>query len=253
VIEKEMEYLVKKIEKPRRPFAAIVGGARLSEKYELINRLLDKVDGIFIGGAIANTFLMALGYKLGDSLNEPEQYKNARRLELKARNRGIKIMYPEDFVFADGYEKGSLTTCIPFTSVEEPGHVPSGWMNLDAGESSMLYCISTIKSAETVFWNGPVGAEEVEKFAYGTHALAASLAGLADCNKTVIVAGRDTVAALDKINLRQDMTHVSTGAASFLDLMEGKILPGLNALDPPLEVEVEIPDVNEEKPIFDID
>nr|AAP79196.1 phosphoglycerate kinase 2 [Bigelowiella natans] len=253
LVESEHKHLEEAVNKPERPFAAVVGGAKLSEKFEMINRLLDKVDGIFIGGGIANTFLKARGMQIADSLAEDEYLNHARRLELKARNKGIKLIFPDDFLFADTYSVKALTSILPYSELGEKGRVPAGWMVLDHGDLSVLNIVTQFKSARTFFWNGPIGAEELDNFAYGSHAVAALASAIGAMNRTSIVGGRDTVAALDRANMRKDTTHVSTGGASFYDMMEGKILPGISSLDPPDEVKVDIPQLTGDAPLFDVD
>eukprot|EP00467_Chlorarachnion_reptans_P009024 CAMPEP_0114501572 /NCGR_PEP_ID=MMETSP0109-20121206/8567_1 /TAXON_ID=29199 /ORGANISM="Chlorarachnion reptans, Strain CCCM449" /LENGTH=474 /DNA_ID=CAMNT_0001679305 /DNA_START=382 /DNA_END=1806 /DNA_ORIENTATION=- len=253
LVDKEYRYLQEMLEEPQRPFAAVIGGAKLSDKFEMINRLLDKVDGIFIGGGVANTFLKARGSQMGDSLVEDDHLNHARRLELKARNKGIKLMLPDDFIFADSYSAGALTSIIPQGDTTEKGRVPAGWMSLDHGDQTILNIMTTFKSARTFFWNGPIGAEELLSYSYGSHCVGALASALGEMNRTSIVGGYDTVAALDRAGMRKGVTHVSAGGASFYDIMEGKVLPGLAALDPPDEITIDIPQLTEGAPLFDMD
>jgi len=253
LVEKEFTYLEEKMNNPQRPFAAVIGGAKLSDKFEIINRLLDKVDGIFIGGGVANTFVKARGMQTGDSLVEDDMLNHARRLELKARNKGIKLLLPDDFLYADSYSLKSLTSSLPYNDLGEKGRVPAGWMCLDHGDLTVLNIVTQFKTARTFFWNGPIGAEELDSFAYSSHSVAALASALGASNKTSIVGGRDTVAAVDRSDMRDGISHVSTGGASFYDLIEGKILPGLSCLNPPDEVAVDIPQLTGDAPLFNVD
>mmetsp|Transcript_4810 Transcript_4810/g.9381 ORF Transcript_4810/g.9381 Transcript_4810/m.9381 type:complete len:537 (+) Transcript_4810:2-1612(+) len=249
--EKEVKFLDEALNDPQRPFAAIVGGAKLSTKADLISRLIDSADSIFIGGAIANTFMVSRGLRVAQSLYEPDMLQVCKRLELKARNKGVKLLLPDDFIYSEGYDNNVLTGYVKYTDCYPTGLLPMSMMALDIADHSLETLVSTYKSARTVFWNGPVGAAELEKFSWGSKCVAMLVSTLGKNNRTTIVGGKDTIDVVEKAGVQDDISHCSTGGASFMDIVEKKILPGLTCLNPAGDMRVApLPD---DAPLFDVD
>lgn len=219
LMEKELEYLGGALENPRRPFIAIMGGAKISDKIAVIESLLSKVDVILIGGGMANTFLAAEGYGMGKSLVEAESLEVARGLMEKGAG---SIELPVDLVVASAFAADAENKVV---SVEE---VPAEWMALDIGPATIAHFSNRLAGAKTVVWNGPMGVFEMPTFAKGTVAIAEMLAGLNDA--TTIIGGGDSAAAVAQAGLEGKMTHVSTGGGASLEFLEGKELPGVAAL-----------------------
>lgn len=223
LMEKEIEFLGNAIADPAHPFVAILGGAKISDKIDVIEALLDKADKILIGGGMANTFLAAKNVKMGKSLVEVNSIATAEKLLDKA---GSKIVLPEDLVIADEFsEEATMRT------VNQAMGVPDDWRALDIGVNTIKVFAEELAGAQTVVWNGPMGVFEMEPFAEGTNAIARIVAGLADQGATVIIGGGDSAAAIRKAGLTDQVTHVSTGGGASLEMLEGKTLPGLAALD----------------------
>ena len=219
LMEKELAYLGKALAAPERPFVAVLGGAKISDKIGVIQNLLTKVDTLLIGGGMANTFFKAKGLNVGDSLVEDEVLDTARRLLQAA---GDKLVLPVDCVIADKMEADAQTKVVP---VDE---VPSGWRILDIGPATVAHFTNRLAPAKTVVWNGPMGVFEIEPFAKGTFAIAKALAELKGA--TTIVGGGDSAAAVEKSGLASKMSHISTGGGASLEFLEGKELPGVTAL-----------------------
>jgi len=219
LMEKEIEFLAQTLEDPRRPFVAILGGAKISDKIGVIKNLLGRVDRLLIGGGMANTFLKARGLEVGDSLVEDEVLETARSLMAQA---GDKLLLPVDAVVADAFANDAASMTV---DVE---HVPEGWRILDIGPVTMERFQEVLAGAKTVVWNGPMGVFEFPAFAAQTISLARTLAGL---DATTIVGGGDSVAAVQQAGLADKMTHISTGGGASLEMLEGKVLPGLAALE----------------------
>lgn len=219
LMEKELAYLGKALAAPERPFVAVLGGAKISDKIGVIQNLLIKVDTLLIGGGMANTFFKAKGLNVGDSLVEDEVLDTARRLLQAA---GDKLVLPVDCVIADKMEADAQTKVVP---VDE---VPSGWRILDIGPATVAHFTNRLAPAKTVVWNGPMGVFEIEPFAKGTFAIAKALAELKGA--TTIVGGGDSAAAVEKSGLASKMSHISTGGGASLEFLEGKELPGVMAL-----------------------
>lgn len=219
LMEKELEYLGGALENPKRPFVAIMGGAKISDKIAVIESLLQKVDSILIGGGMANTFLAALGQPMGKSLVESESLEIAR--DLMAKGAGI-IELPVDLVVAAAFAADAENKVV---SVED---VPAEWMALDIGPATIAHFSNRLAGARTVVWNGPMGVFEMPAFARGTVAVAEMLAGLRDA--VTIIGGGDSAAAVAQAGLEAKMTHVSTGGGASLEFLEGKELPGVAAL-----------------------
>jgi phosphoglycerate kinase len=221
LMEKELEYLGKALAEPKRPFAMIVGGAKVSDKITMLENILPKVDALVIGGGMANTFLKAQGYDVGKSKVENEQLDFARGLVARAKEKGVHLLLPIDAVAAERFEAASPNQTV---SVDK---VPKDWQMLDIGPETVKRFSEEIKKAHTVVWNGPLGVFEFPAFARGTQAIASLLARL---DATTIIGGGDTAAAVEQQGLAGKMTHVSTGGGASLEFLEGKTLPGVAAL-----------------------
>ncbi len=225
LIEKELQYLQSAIENPQRPLAAIIGGSKVSSKITVIETLLEKVDKLLIGGGMIFTFYKARGLSVGNSLVEDEFLDLAKSLEIKAKEKGVDLLLPTDVVLADKFDKDANTQTV---SVEA---IPDGWMGLDIGPDSVKVFQNALADCKTVIWNGPMGVFEFDKFAKGTEAIARTLADLTKTGTTTIIGGGDSVAAVEKVGVADQMSHISTGGGASLELLEGKVLPGIAALD----------------------
>jgi phosphoglycerate kinase len=225
LIEKELQYLQNAIENPQRPLAAIVGGSKVSSKIGVIETLLDKVDKLFIGGGMIFTFYKARGLNVGNSLVEEDKLELAKALELKAKEKGVELLLPTDVVLADNFAPDANAQTVGIDAI------PDGWMGLDIGPDSIKVFQDALASCKSVIWNGPMGVFEFDKFAAGTEAIAHTLAGLTGQGTCTIIGGGDSVAAVEKVGLASQMSHISTGGGASLELLEGKTLPGIAALD----------------------
>lgn len=221
LMEKEIAFLGQAVANPSRPFAAIIGGAKVSDKIAVIENLLTKVDTLIIGGGMANTFIAAQGYAVGKSLVEPDKYELAKTLIADAQKRGVNLLLPVDFVIADKFAPDAETKVVAYDAVED------GWMALDVGPKTADLFAGALTTAKTIVWNGPMGVFEMELFAKGTEAVARAVA---DADATSIVGGGDSVAAIEKTGLADRITHISTGGGASLEFLEGKTLPGIAAL-----------------------
>ena len=222
LIEKELKFLGEAIENPERPLISILGGSKVSDKIGVIESLLDKVDVLLIGGGMAYTFYKALGYKVGNSICEDDKIELAKELMQKAKNKNVKMLLPVDNKL--GKEFAAQTE----TMIVDRDSIPDGWEGLDIGPKTIEVYSEELKNAKTIIWNGTVGVAEFELFADGTNALAKVLSELKDC--TTIIGGGDTAAAIQKAGVSDKMTHVSTGGGASLEFIEGKKLPGIEAL-----------------------
>ena len=218
LMEKEIRYLGQAIEDPARPFLAILGGAKISDKIGVIKNLLGKADQVLIGGGMANTFFKAQGYPIGDSLVEDEALDVARELIKSAENQ---LRLPVDVVIADDFSDDARVKTMSM------GPIPDGWRILDIGPETVANFGKLISEAGTVAWNGPMGVFELPSFAVGTNGIAAAVA---ESNATSIIGGGDSVAAVKQAGLADNVTHISTGGGASLEMLEGKTLPGLAAL-----------------------
>ncbi|TET53853.1 MAG: phosphoglycerate kinase [Anaerolineales bacterium] len=218
LMEKELEFLGQVAGDPERPYIAILGGAKVSGKIEVINSLLAKCDRLLIGGGMANTFFKAMGYEVGDSLVEEDAIETAKSLLDSA---GARLVLPVDVVIADAFDNDAAT------QVVAPNEVSAGWRILDIGPKTISTFRSALEGAKTIVWNGPLGVFEMESFAQGTFAVADVLAGL---DATTVVGGGDSAAAVRQAGLVDRMSHVSTGGGASLEFLEGKTLPGVAAL-----------------------
>lgn len=219
LMEKELNYLGGALENPERPYIAILGGAKIGDKIGVIKSLLPKVDKILIGGGMANTFAKAQGYPIGDSLVEDDQLDVARATLESAKG---KLVFPVDWVIADKFAADAESKVVDVESV------PNGWRILDIGPESIKLFESYLKDARTVAWNGPMGVFEFPKFAQGTLAIANYLAQLPDA--ITVIGGGDSAAAVEQAGVADKMSHVSTGGGASLEFMEGRLLPGVEAL-----------------------
>lgn len=218
LMEKELAFLGKALDKPQRPFVAILGGAKISDKIGVIEALLIKVDALLIGGGMANTFLKAQGFDLADSLVEEGSVEMARGLIARA---GSKLLLPVDVVIGDKFDPAAASQTMPVANI------PAGWRVLDIGPASVALFKNALLPAKTVVWNGPMGVFEFPRFAVGTFAIAEVLAGL---SAITIIGGGDSAAAVEQAGLADKMTHISTGGGASLEFLEGKQLPGVEAL-----------------------
>ncbi len=221
LMEKELRYLGQAVTDPKRPFIAILGGAKVSDKIPVIENLLGKVDTLIIGGGMAYTFLRAQGIQVGKSLVEEDRITLARELMTQAQQRGVKLLLPLDHVVAREF-KGDAESKICTND-----NFPADWMALDIGPRTAAEFSAAVKGAGTIVWNGPMGVFEFDTFAQGTFAMARALA---DSGAVTIIGGGDSVAAVNKAGLEEKMTHISTGGGASLEFLEGKTLPGVAAL-----------------------
>jgi phosphoglycerate kinase len=225
LIEKELRFLGGLISGPAKPFVAIIGGAKISGKIEVLKNLLDRVDGLVVGGGIANTFLKAGGCDIGASLFEEDSLEVARDIVDLARTKGVDIALPEDFVIADEVREGAT-----IGYAEKGQAVQRGFSIVDIGPRSVVRIIEVIGKASTIFWNGPVGVFEVEEFAHGTFEVARSVAAASQGGAISVIGGGDTASAVSKAGVRDKVTHISTGGGASLEFIEGRELPGIAAL-----------------------
>lgn len=222
LMEKEIEALGNALADPKRPFTAIIGGAKVKDKIKVIDNLLDKVDNLIIGGGLAYTFIKAQGHEIGDSLLEEDKIDLANEFIAKAKEKNVNFLMPVDTVIADEFSESANTKIVP---IEE---IPADWQGLDIGPETRELYRKTILESELILWNGPMGVFEMNAFAGGTREVAQALA---DTKGFSIIGGGDSAAAVEKFGLAEKMDHVSTGGGASLEFMEGKMLPGLAALD----------------------
>ncbi|MCW6089259.1 phosphoglycerate kinase [Clostridium sporogenes] len=222
LIQKELKFLGNAVEKPERPFVAILGGAKVSDKINVINNLLDKVDTLIIGGGMGYTFLKSQGYTVGDSLLEEDKVEYAKEMINKAKEKGVNLLLPVDITIADRFDKDAKPI------ITEDQNVGEGYMGLDIGPKTAKIYSDAIKSAKTVIWNGPMGVFEFKNFANGTIKVAKAMA---DSDAVTIIGGGDSAAAVNILGFGDKMTHISTGGGASLEFLEGKELPGIAALN----------------------
>jgi len=224
LMERELAMLSKLMENPTRPFAAIVGGAKISGKLKVLDTLMPKVDVLILGGGMANTFLLAQGKAVGKSLAEHDMVEEARRVLAAAEKAGVDVILPVDVVVAKEVTRGTEYKTIPAEKI------PASWHIVDVGRSTLDLMEAALATAQTVFWNGPLGVFEIPSFAHGTRAIARYLATRADVGATVVVGGGDSVAAIQQQGLAERFTHISTGGGASLEFLEGRELPGVAIL-----------------------
>ncbi len=222
LIQKELDFLGSAVENPVRPFLAILGGAKVSDKLGVINNLLEKVDTLIIGGGMAYTFIKALGHEIGTSLLEEDKVAYAKEMMDKAQAKGVKLLLPVDVVYADKFAEDAQP------HITEGRDIPADCMGLDIGPKTRELFAAAVKESKTVVWNGPMGVFEFENFANGTKAIAQAMA---DVDATTIIGGGDSAAAVNQMGFGDKMSHISTGGGASLEFLEGKELPGIVALD----------------------
>ena len=225
LMRRELQFLGEAVSEPVRPFVAILGGAKVSDKIKVIEKLLDKVQTLIIGGGMACTFLKSQGYEIGASLLEENSLDLATNLIQEAEQKGVEFLLPVDAVIAERFDNNASTRII---SVEEGA--PDDWLILDVGPRSIEIFSHSILGSGTVLWNGPMGVFEMEKFSKGTYAIAESLANATDSGSVTIIGGGDSAAAIQNSGLSERITHVSTGGGVSLEFLEGKELPGVSAI-----------------------
>ena len=221
LIEKELKFLGNAIANPERPFVAILGGAKVSDKIGVIDSLLEKVDTLMIGGGMAYTFFKAQGYGVGNSLCELDKLDLAKSLMEKAKNKGVKLLLPVDTKIGKEFKPDTESKTVAWTDI------PDEWEGFDIGEKTIEMFSNELKTAKTVIWNGPVGLFEFDQFAIGTNSIAKVLS---EIDATTIIGGGDSAAAVKKAGLQDKMTHISTGGGASLEFLEGKKLPGIECL-----------------------
>jgi phosphoglycerate kinase len=221
LLQKEMDYFSKAMDKPVRPLVALIGGAKVSSKLGALQNMLDRVDKMIIGGAMANTFLKSQGVDMGGSLVEEDLLDTARAFIEESEKKGVKLYMPFDFVVADSFSAEAVSKCVTFRDI------PEGWLALDIGPATTIYFQEALSDARTIVWNGPMGAFEIDQFARGTMALCHAVAS---SHALSITGGGDSNAAVKKAGESGNISYMSTGGGAFLQLMEGKKLPGVEAL-----------------------
>ncbi|WP_027623759.1 phosphoglycerate kinase [Clostridium lundense] len=222
LIQKELKFLGEAVENPERPFVAILGGAKVSDKINVINNLLDKVNSLIIGGGMSYTFLKAQGYSIGNSLVEEDKIEYAKEMIEKAKQKGVNLLLPVDNVVADKFAADAEPV------VTEDENIKEGYMGLDIGPKTAKIYTDEVKNAKTVIWNGPMGVFEFDNFAKGTKEVAKAMA---ESNATTVIGGGDSAAAVNQLGFGDKMTHISTGGGASLEFLEGKELPGITALN----------------------
>ena len=221
LIEKELQFLGNALNNPERPFVAILGGAKVSDKIGVIDSLLEKVDTLMIGGGMAYTFFKSQGYDVGDSICELDKLELAKEAMKKAEEKGVKLMLPIDTRIGKEFKPDTESKTVAWTEI------PDGWEGFDIGEKTIEMFCNELKNAKTVVWNGPLGLFEFDQFAKGTNAIAKTLS---EIDATTIIGGGDSAAAVKKAGLQDKMTHISTGGGASLEFLEGKKLPGIECL-----------------------
>lgn len=225
LMEKELNFLGSALETPARPFAAIIGGAKVSDKIAVLERLISLVDVLLIGGGMANTFLRAEGYEIGDSLCEESKLAVARDLLTNARQRGVRLILPADVVIADRFAANAEHKVVADKAV------PRSWRILDIGPATVAAFRQALSNAQTIIWNGPMGVAEMPAFAQGTRAMVDILARRTAGGAITIIGGGDSAATVEQAGAAESMTHVSTGGGASLEFLEGRVLPGVAALE----------------------
>ncbi len=222
LMEKEISFLGTALEDPKRPFVAILGGKKVSDKIGVIDNLLEKVDTLIIGGGMTYTFVKAMGYEIGDSICEEDKIDLAKSLMEKAKNKGVKLLLPVDTKIGKEYAADTESKIV---KIEE---IPEGWQALDIGDETISLYEKELENAKTIVWNGPLGVFEFEQFARGTNEIARFLGNLKEA--TTIIGGGDSAAAIEKLGIGDKFTHISTGGGASLEFLEGKKLPGVECL-----------------------
>ena len=221
LIEKEINFMGDALENPKRPFMAILGGKKVSDKIGVIEALLEKVDTLLIGGAMAYTFFKSMGYGVGDSICELDKLELAQDIMKKAKEKGVKLMLPVDTKVGKEFKPDTESKVVKYTEI------PDGWEGFDIGPETIKMYVEELKSAKTVVWNGPLGLSEFEQFAAGTDTIAEALA---NSDAITIIGGGDSAAAIERMGLSDKFSHISTGGGASLEFLEGKKLPGIECL-----------------------
>ena len=221
LIEKEINFMGDALENPKRPFMAILGGKKVSDKIGVIEALLEKVDTLLIGGAMAYTFFKSMGYSVGDSICELDKLDLAQDIMKKAKEKGVKLMLPVDTKVGKEFKPDTESKVVKYTEI------PDGWEGFDIGPKTIKMYVEELKSAKTVVWNGPLGLSEFEQFAAGTDTIAEALA---NSDAITIIGGGDSAAAIERMGLSDKFSHISTGGGASLEFLEGKKLPGIECL-----------------------
>ena len=224
LINSELAAMDKVLKNPGKPFTAVMGGAKVSDKILIIENLLDRVDNLIIGGGMTYTFIKAQGGRIGNSLCEEDKLDIARAVIEKAKARGVNLVFPVDGINADKFDAAADTYLSAIDDVKD------GWMGLDIGPESIALFEKVIMDSKTILWNGPMGVFEMEKFAAGTTAIAKAVAAATEKGAYSLIGGGDSVAAINKNNLADKVSYVSTGGGAMLEYMEGKKLPGITAI-----------------------
>jgi phosphoglycerate kinase len=225
MMKKEIEYLTQSVGNPKRPYVAILGGAKISGKIDVIQNLLPKVDVLVIGGGMAFTFFRAQDLEIGDSIVEQDKIQLAKQILEEVKSKNSRVILPVDCVIADAFDNEAQRKTVPVNKI------PAGWRGLDIGPETIQLIKLELKNAKTIVWNGPMGVFEMPNFANGTLEIAKLLADATKNGATTIVGGGDSAAAVTQMGFEASISHVSTGGGASLELLEGKILPGLAALD----------------------
>ena len=226
LILKELHFLGRMVSNPEKPFLAILGGAKVADKIKVIDKLLDKVQTLIIGGGMSCTFLKAQGFDIGDSLLEKDLLNFASEMIQKSKKKKVDLLLPNDAIIADCFDNKAIKKLIKMSE-----GVPKGWLILDIGPSTTEIFCKKVSSSRTVFWNGPMGVFEMENFCQGTFAIARSLAEVTDKGAVTIVGGGDSVAAIEMFRLSEKISHISTGGGASLEFIEGRELPGVSAIE----------------------
>jgi 3-phosphoglycerate kinase len=224
LIEKELKFLGDALSDPKRPFVAIIGGAKISGKLEVLKSLINKVDKLIVGGGMAYTFLKARDIKVGDSLVEDDLIKDAKNILKAAADKNVPLLLPVDHVVADKFDENAKTEIVPKATI------PDGWRGMDIGPETVKQFAHALKGAKTIVWNGPMGVFEMAKFAKGTLEIAKAVAAQTEKGAVSIIGGGDSASAVKKAGLADKMSHISTGGGASLEFMEGKVLPGIAVL-----------------------
>ncbi len=224
LIEKELKYLGQAVENPQRPFLAVLGGAKISGKIDVIKNLFDKVDTLIIGGGMAYTFFKAQGYEIGKSLLEEDRIEMAKEILQQAKEKNVNFLLPVDVVVADKFDNDAQRKVVKVTEI------PADYMGMDIGPESIALFSKEIKKSKTIIWNGPVGVFEMPNFAVGTRKIAEAIAEATDQGAISVIGGGDSAAAISQFGMDDRFTHVSTGGGASLEFLEGKELPGIAAL-----------------------
>ena len=224
VMENELRAIDSIMENPRRPFCAVLGGSKVSTKISIIEKLMEKVDSIVLGGGMTYTFEAALGGRIGNSICEPEMFPVALEILRKAKQKGVRIVTSPDALIADAFSADAHTSTAPSNDI------PDGWEGVDIGEEGKRVFREHILGCKTILWNGPVGVFEIDKFATGSRAVAEAIAEATDKGAYSLIGGGDSVACINKFGLADQVSYISTGGGALLEYMEGKELPGVAAI-----------------------